>query len=304
MDTQPTFTTGQIVYDRKGHKAKYLTNSKEGHIVQPEMEAITPDGESFNTYYDGLQCWYEVFAKPPRAVLDKEIAELEAKRKALNEQNYKIASDIRAAETDAKARLDKVKRYKGLELLEDFIDSKITHYVVAHWSNIQILPFGATETTDKGKDWKRPHKLLVLFGDSKGDLSWKLSDYAVDSYYRQEVFPCTSEQAAKDKAKELLDAIYAEWRADHKKNLGYAVDSAKKLGFEIPADVAEYTRESAIKSAEERVKNTMAQLATHEAELNKLKCQDARPVSLAEEPSNIPAVKVCPPAHISDDEPF
>lgn len=298
----PTFAPGTIVYSRDGHKARYLASSEEGHVVQPEMEVMSPDGESCDTYYDGVQIYNEVFTKPPREVLDKEIAELETKRRGLQDEVYKIKNSISVEEKAVRERLDKIKRYKGLEQLEDFIDGKITHYVVTHWSGVDILPFGATETTDKGEDWKRMFKMLVLFGDSKGELSWKLSDYACDSYCRQEVFPCTSEQAARDKAKELLEASYAEWRVDHNKGISHAIDSAKKLGLEVPADVTEYMNDMAIKSARRGLEEARALLATREANFTKLQYKDAQPVFPTEKTRLATKDYLLPP--VIDDKPF
>lgn len=148
-----------------------------------------------------------IYERAPTARFDAEVVRLRAEIKELRQQKIALRNGLREAERMAEERWTKLERLEALQSLEDFIDGKITHYVEGpRWARPRIVAFADT----KWSDGQRKKKLLVLFGDSKGDLTWRMNQYYDGSGSWGDVIPCLSREEAIEKMTAILHEKMAE----------------------------------------------------------------------------------------------
>lgn len=273
-----------IVYSRDGRRAKYVCSimgkySPE-HYVRPEVEFGLPDGE-VESSFEGAAVWHEYFLSPPRDVIDKEIATLQAKADELRTECIKLgrehAETKREIEKDLEARKARLARHEQLKQLDDFVTKGVACYVTCdHYGEINTKGFNSTKS-DYGRD---SFRLLSLFGDSKGQLNWQLNRYSDGSGDYTECIPCVSNEDAKAAVVELLNRRWDQWRKDGRLSYlsGYA-KSSQEYGIAVPEDVAAQIT----KDAEQRKKASLeaAEKAFVDAQANLIKARDGIASSVA-----------------------
>ena len=228
-----------IIYSRSGHRAKYICSVAgrygHDHFVRPEVEFSTPDGD-VDSSFEGAAVWHEFFLAPPRAVIDKEIEALEEKATALRAEVYQLGREKSEVEQDVIARKARLSKHAQLKQLDDFITKGVACYVTCDYcGEINTKGFNGTKS-DYGRD---SFRLLSLFGDSKGQLNWRLNLYSDGSGNYIECIPCASNEDAKAAVAELLNRRWDQWRKDGKLSYlsGYA-KSSREYGIPVPEDVA------------------------------------------------------------------
>jgi len=293
--TPPPLDT--IVYSRSGHRAKYIcsVSGRYGceHYVKPEIEFGLPDGD-VDSSFEGAAVWHEFFLSPPREVIDKEIAMLQAKADELRAEVLKLdrehAETKREIEKDLEARKARLARHDQLKQLDDFITKGVTCYVMdKKYGELEIVDFKNTKS-DYGE---RTFRLLSLFGDSKGQLNWGLNRYSDGSGDTIECIPCANREDATAAVAELLNRRWAEWRENGR---GYIADYAKEAnrhGIPVPEDVL---AQIAKNTAEAKQKNLeRAEKAFADAQAALMKAQEgivdrtgvpAKPVPCAPTPKS------------------
>ncbi len=278
---------GATVYSRLGEKAEYVTAlPKGGHAVRPKI-VLQYQGDEVDESFDGLAEWHEVFTSPPKGKLDEEIAALNAQVEKLRAEVAIARGEHTALDREIKARKDRITAHEKLALLDDYLAGRITHFVSREmhyggstdtYRSIQISPFAdAIKSEDR---WNpKDLKCLILFGDSKGDLAWKLSTYSSGSN-SYEVTPCTSLEQAQTVARGFYEHELAQWRecvaqpqpaaaAKQKDNVwgSYGLlHTAKALGIPVPDDVVAAERRRDIERA--RSVARAAEKALQEAHAN------------------------------------
>ena len=284
--TPPPIDT--IVYSRDGSRAKYVCSivgkySSE-HYVKPEVQFGLPDGE-MDSSFEGAEIWHEYFLTPPRTVIDKEIAALDAKATALRVEICAMERQKREADQglaeEIEARKARVEQHAQLKRLDEFITKGVACYVIDNsYGDIQILNFGDTHSEYSGRD---SFRLLSLFGNSKGQLDWKLNTYADASGSYTECIPCASREDARAAIAERLNARWEGWRNGTKTNyLAAYVKAAVAHGLPIPEDVAAQIAKD--KEEQKRKNLEHCEKALAEAQANLAKARDG----LAAAPSNLP----------------
>lgn len=265
MNTNPAIAPGTTVYNLSGLSAKYVTATADGaHIVRPLYEVLRGD-ESYDQEGDVTQ-WSAVYLTPPREKLDATIASLSAQIEELHKTAQAQRLAARQAEDEMKARRDRIKQHEKLALLDDYLAGKITHYVMRlnHRHSEKLLGIRVTSVKDEPCDcdrddrWKRDKnlKLLCLFGTSKGDISWKISQYSDGSGYTwTDVTPFTSLEAAQAFARQCYEAEVANWRAKvaNAWSPQGIINQAKALGLPVPEDAVEAKRADEIAAANHAV---------------------------------------------------
>ena len=228
-----------IVYSRSGQRAKYvcsvLGKYSTEHYVKPEVEFGLPDGDA-DTSFEGAAIWHEFFLSPPRDVIDKEIAQLEAKVEELQAAVNKLGREHAEAERDIITRKVRLARHDQLKRLDDFITKGVSCYVIDHdYGRIDIVDF---------KDTKAEHshakfRMLSLFGNSDGDLEWHINQYADASGSSYVCIPCSNRDEAKLMVAQMLEWKWAKWRKDKGFNhLDTYAANARKHGVPVPEDIA------------------------------------------------------------------
>jgi hypothetical protein len=238
-------------------KTKYLLNgckvevieklSRGRFLVQPILTMENYEGDS---YYDlgAPEIVEKVFDVAPTKEYDENITHLQNRIDVLNKEMNQITESIEKAEV-IKQNLDKkFSRYEALKLLNDFIDGKITHYVIEHYGSLKIVARGDTISEYDNRENLR---LLSLYGKSNGDLIWHLNEYSDGSGSKEEVFPCLSFDHALKEAQKRINKHVVE----DKYPSSSLVEFAKANNLKISNEYIEKCKESQVN----QVKRTLAE---------------------------------------------
>lgn len=231
---------------------KYLSNGQAVEIMEDlngkgflvsniyEVESDEPWVDSDNPYYTKV-----VFDEAPTNKLSEKVAALEKQVNDLTGRRYKLLHEIQQIESTSKARLTKLKQIEQLQLLEDFIDGKVTHYVVLNYGSIEIVDFKAAKS-----EYERDSlKLLSLFGGSNGDLEWRLHQYSDHSGSSARCVPCTSYEMAVSIAREHIAKLIVERPSET------ILKQARKYDVEVPPAVENDIKDKAISQLQKSIEN-------------------------------------------------
>jgi len=138
---------------------------------------------------------------PPQDGVDGAFSKLRATRDSLREEIDRRRREIDDFDKAEAARMDRIKRHEALELLDEFLQGKITHYVLLNYVPPKIIAF-----VDSDPDDRTEIQLLRLLGSPDGKVVWKLDEFteAVNAlsngvtWHDQSVRPCTSWSQAVD----------------------------------------------------------------------------------------------------------
>ncbi len=264
-DIQP----GTTVYNRAGHKARYLSSTADGHAVKPAVTFYDGDGEERQDY-DGIALWHECFLKPPTEVLHEEVAQLnaqiEAAQAALEELRLKRREEDKGIE-ERKARL---KQHELLARLDDYVAGKITHYLILE--SYENIPRIITLDQTKGDDYDKRYRLLTLHAKTSwgGKLEWSLSQYYDGSGMADKVIPCRSQEEAVAEGTKIFEANLAKWRKPEERrfvSIRWLLCGAKNLGLTVPEDVLAANRADTLQQATKTAEDARASLAKAETAL-------------------------------------
>lgn len=185
-----------------------------------------------------------VYEQAPTARFDAKVIRLGVEIEELRQQKLALRRELREAERRAEERKAKFERLEALQGLEDFIDGKVTHYVVERrWGMPSVVTFASTKC-DYGK---RDKKLLTLFGDSEGNLAWRLNAYSDGSGSYSDVIPCLSHEEAVEK---VTTALYARMVEVATRSLA---EHAVEQGVPLPEGYMERVEKAERKDAEGKI---------------------------------------------------
>lgn len=246
-------------YLSSGRAVLVKAKTDAGYVVE-----LGHEDEEGNEYFEGLKVVTKVFDAPPREKLDATIRQLLEQEKSLRDSIADLRLQKATMESDHRKRLDYLKQFDQLRLVEDFIEGRLTHFVIdgPYEDCIAIQTKNEALQTDDGSRWERETRVLALFGSPKRTLEWKLSHYSDGSGHYSSVYPFTSLEAAQAKASELIAAKWARHRAKTGYMHGFdrTVESAKKLGFEVPPDLQQRHDEWSAKAKQERIDKLEAEI--------------------------------------------
>lgn len=236
--TEEIFEAGQEYFTRKGERIELVAKTQDGKFVCLRMVALEGwNGETEYTTGD-LTVEGELFTKPPRRVVDAEIEAARATLEDLRKQSLEARREVTEAERDIQTRLKALEKYKGLERLEQFINGQITHFVEPGYHKYDIWPL---EHYEDEYD-KKGVPLISLYGNSKGDLSFRVNHYRDGSGSSwREIIPCASmEEASEKRATRITEDMHASYEAYKEKKAGgfySTVKAALKYGVPVPDEM-------------------------------------------------------------------
>lgn len=258
------FKDGDIVYSMHGQEAVYVAPAQSsGHIVEPVLE--TEYGEPA---YSDPEVWHQVFVAPPKPKMDAETARLDAmineKRKTL----HGIESEIRVAEQNRTAAIQRLRQHPDLTGLDLWLQGKVTHIVSLEYYSVRI---GTVEETLRRDDLDKELRLLSLRVDPKASRFWVgYSAYSDGSGSQTRCLLATSQEHAQQLAAEHVEnEIKKAPNNDHSS----LIMSAHKQGVLVPADRLEIANQKASKGRAERVERARQELARKQEELRILEGQ-------------------------------
>lgn len=159
-------------YDIRGNAYRVKTTLEDGTVLGCPLYEDSGTGEEMEGDLQVIDV--QLFDEPPRQKVEANLADLTAKVSAARAELSRLTQDVREAEKDGKARLAKLAQYDQLKRLEDFLDGKITHYVLVDWYPPKVISL--VDATCESGD--RDLRLLCLYGTPKRTLEWKLNRYS------------------------------------------------------------------------------------------------------------------------------
>lgn len=258
-------------YLKNGHAVEIVTELPDngGFVV----ETYSEDCETGEAYLSGdKKIVTKVFDSPPVAHIAKEYTELQAKLSDIRKQVAAAEKNARDAMPEWNRLTERLSQVPGLQRIADFIDGKFTHAVVHQYGKVEIL--SGDDLRVKEDTWKRlpdKIKLITLFGDADGNMTWNISKYKCESSSNYDCILCFSQEDAMKTATEL---IRSELDDDISKDHGYCstefVESAKRLGIELDEKYLEFNRNYKLKAAKEHYDSMNRQFLKAKEQLDKL----------------------------------
>lgn len=221
-------------YTIDGHEVVVKQELKDGKFLVAFLYEETWGDESETIESNQPSVVDRVFDKPPQKKMEKSIREAKEEFDSLRQQTtelrskrYQVETDIRKLKEDAKETLERLKKYRGLENIEDFIDGNFTFVLdTTYCWDLKIVPFDEyMKNSDQGM------KLISLYGSSKGDLTFKTHQYSDGSGSQYSAFFFTT---LKEAVEELQAFITEEVSKDNHRPRDEYVSLAKKYNLKLP----------------------------------------------------------------------
>lgn len=229
-----------------------------------------------------------VLKQPPVKLYENEIMSAKTALESINDdvsnsrkENSDIQAEVRAAKKEYSDLLTTLERVPVLKNIERILNKDIVYFAyLTGWRDKYSIKKINDTYTDEGDSYDRGMKLLSLFGDSKGDLSFRLYRYRDGSGNYEEVIPCYSIDEAKELIKNHILKEMDKQIKDDKVNYFHGgkqeVDFMDGNGFSFPDEYRvkhneyfEKNRLSQIKSLTETLESTKKSLNELEAEGDK-----------------------------------
>ena len=218
-----------VKYLKNGQAVIVIAQVESGFVVDYLMEDIETGAEFCA---DSPRVVDKVFDRPPIEKYIEQVAELKNQVDTLRSEKREMEEQIAQIKKSEEPRLRKYKQHEQLALLDAFLDKGITHYVEIEYSEPTIVEFGKALCQSDNKELK----LLSLFGNSKGDLRWRINDYKDGSGLWRTVIPCTSyEMAVSEVQKSITECANTTARIPS----GRVITAAEEYGVELPKEYIE-----------------------------------------------------------------
>lgn len=253
-------TEKELKYLANGNAVYLIEELKNGQFLVSDVFLDEYGEETNYNTFSGLYAVDYIYDTAPVKLYSKDIVDLNNSISKLKDEERDIKNRISSLNEKEKYVLDKLKNFDKLQYLLDFIDGKITHYVFIRWGNIEIV-----EYKNSMSDYSHDMKLLSLFGNTKGDIAWRLNQYSDGSGCNTEVIPCLSYEMALEEAQKVVDKFVAE-KTNYRKDI---IESAKKYNLSIPEEYIEAYRKEWKDQHDLSISKQEIQLA----ELRKKQCE-------------------------------
>lgn len=236
MSVAHDYETGAKVYLPSGRVAEYVTKTSAGHVVKLGNSYFDDDGCA-DLYFDDLSIERRVCADKPVPLFTEEMDQMHKEHEALSTSVRALRSEYISIEADHKNLLRRLEKHKTLGDIEAYLNGEIVCFVTTDYGQVKIEKQKA-----EGDRYNSDVRMLALLGEGKTDVSWKLNQYRDGSGSSwKECFPCTSEDQARAKAKEIITAELANMATAEKASYQTEnmVKSAVKFGVDIPERLIE-----------------------------------------------------------------
>lgn len=252
---------GDTVYLEDGQVCEYVAATHDGHVVRPIFENDRAD--EGNSWMGDPRVVRKCFAEEPKPKLTADIAALHDQADALRAEIKRLNVEKNDAWNAHRRQIETITKVPSLVRLEQFIEGKITHCVVVNYSEgpkVQTFLEACKNTSDN------EYSFLKLKADDKGVPAWKFRSS------HENVIPCLSIEEGKEIAAKILADQWEKWRKERLKGTHVYTwhERAKALGIEVPADVAEHVRTTAIAHIQKHKGEQERQIKVYEAQLKAL----------------------------------
>lgn len=252
---------GDTVYLEDGQVCEYVAATHDGHVVRPIFENDRDDED--NSWMGDPRVVRKCWASEPKPKLTADIAALQVQADALKAEISRLKVETNDAIYAHRRQIETIAKVPSLERLEQFIEGKITHCVVVNYSEgpkVQTFLEASKNTSDN------EYSFLKLKADDKGIPAWKFRSS------QENVTPCLSLEEGKEIAAKMFAEQWDKWRKERSRGTHVYTwhERAKALGIEVPADVAEHVRATAIAHIQKHKGEQERQIKVYEAQLKAL----------------------------------
>jgi len=280
---------------------KYLDNGREVEVIQEIngigciIRDIYEEGEDSEENMSEAHLYKgKLFSAPPQFKFEEtiqrsnqQIEQMNTDIKELIQKRNNIQKEIQDIEKNYKDRIDILKRHKGLERLELFLNDKITHFIIGYDSENEVAH--SNTTILEKKDFLDEEyngsglRLLCLYGDSKGDLTWRINRYRDGSGYNENVIPCLSYEEAIEKLTVMIqngiNKINNGPLGVKKENYYYnsllgCIRVANKYKIPVSQELVEICKEFRISEIDAYIEKKKAEIAVEEEKKRKCRIEE------------------------------
>lgn len=239
-----------IKYTLDGRKVSVIQELPNGYLVNSIYQEYE-DGEEFEG--NGAPYFIEkLYDSAPLEALDKKYLELSNKIAELQKQAYKIHTETLNLENEKNKKIALFKSFNdpAINLLENILNKTVTHFVFNDYGRVKIK----TEKEIRDSDYS--YKLQLDFELNNGTVKYNMYTRR-DSYSSYPLFPCKS----LDEAMQIATDLIKEGFKDEKLHwAAHYIDSAKKLGVEVPTEFEQKVKSMEISNAQTRINNKLKEL--------------------------------------------
>lgn len=228
------YVVGRAYWLRDGREVEYLARTDDGqYVVAPVIELETYDGREFSR--GPAEFTSELFATAPVEKRSEEIVALEVKVRELEKRKAELFSECVNSEREVRARLDKLKKFAGLERIEDFVEGRVTHVVIENYGDTiyDVVPLdNLQQYSDSYTRKPEGIKLISLFGSTGGDLQWRSNQWRDESGTWRMIVPCSSEEEGQARRLDLIAEGLASHWAEYRSGRAYSFLRFAKAAIE------------------------------------------------------------------------
>ena len=247
-----------LAYLEDGCEIEVLERTAHGIIIRRLYESGDGEGEAGDP-----EIVARVFDAPPTERRAKHVKDLESQESQLRASIQERRKELVDLDSNKKRIALLAAKNAALGRVCDFMEGKITHYLMKHWSGYAIVAAepggGIPDKNDSGRI--EGTKLLTLFGKSEGNFSWGLNDYHDGSGDNRECEPFFSLDEAKAKLQGIVDA----YETSPKHFLVGLVNAAQGNGLIVPAGLAQAAAQQELSAAEGGAAEAQKKLSEAEA---------------------------------------
>jgi isopropylmalate/homocitrate/citramalate synthase len=249
---------GERKFLASGQEVEIIQKLDDGRFLVVRIYEGSSWGHESEFIGDEEEVVAQLFDDAPTEKYCAKIDRLQMEVEALYDRKRDIIQELKEAESQHKERMAKYHNYAGLEHLDEFIAGKITHYVTdVSWSSPEIKTFDEMV----GEYGKNAPRLLSLFGESGGQLDWRINRYKDDSGTWRSCIPCLSYE-------EAVAALAALMQEKMQKDVSIrSVNICDAHGISVPDEYREAVEQKRRASVEKAILETTAKLQELEAQL-------------------------------------
>ncbi len=237
-----TFKAGDTVYSEHGEEGEFIASTQGEYLVRPIYE-----DDDYGPTTGEVTTWKRVFRTPPKPKLDAETAAAEQKLSALRAEINKLHSERHAFDNEERARKERIKMHEELADLDKFLSGQITHYVSVNQYRPEVEIIAIEDTLEQHgsyydygllklyprKGWDKKVQWTVTWRDPKRSYN--------DDSRTANVFPCCGLEEAQAKAKEITQAMVAEYLSnENKRSYGKElIANCKRHSVPVPQQIVD-----------------------------------------------------------------
>jgi hypothetical protein len=229
------------VYLGDGSKAE-LVGELEGKYLVRQILIGNEDYDEYEYSSDVIMEVGRIYDEVPKIAYDERLVEVKKQIDEEKSKLKKIKEEVSKYTDDQKEIVSKLEINDAVKYVFDYIEGKITHFVIGQYSGYKIETFN--EAVKERDTWRNTRRLITLSADESAKPSWRINAYRDGSGSDNTVYPCKSYEEAQSKLQSLMadDIKKLKSEIDSGKGNLYAVNSLLKASVEYEIEIPEWLK--------------------------------------------------------------